>query len=511
MNRYRKLLLVALLALVGSDADEIDAKFEAALRTIVEDDVKAAMEFLTSDACAGRDTPQPGMFEACRYVANRFKECGLEPVDDQGTYLLDYGLGVFDAADSCSLIVVSANGGDLDLALRSDFVPAAASADGVVEGEIVFAGYGIKERKYRWDSYKRVDVKGKIAVVLALEPRVHSNDKKFFDGIEMTDVSSIRAKAAAAAEEGAIGLLVCAADDEQSKVWMSSQVPYYAGGGRSGGGGRFDIPVAVIPASIAEALLGTAPSELQEKIDKTKKPVGFLVEDKRVRLEVHLEEKSIPVPNVIARYPGQDPSLLGEVVVVGAHVDHVGVDDRGRVHRGADDNAGGVCGLLEVAEAFGREKPATRRSVIFIAFTGEEKGLLGSRAYVREPPIAIAQTYGMFNMDIIARGRPSAIEATPPPKGSFIDRLLKKAVKLSNCRLKVGDGGKEYFQRSDHYAFHEAGVPTIFFNEGSTTEDYHKWTDTPDKVDHEKVARVARLVFTLTYLSANSDLKGGLH
>src|SRR5690606_39123627 len=127
-----------------------------------------------------------------------------------------------------------------------------------------------------------------------------------------------------------------------------------------------------------------------------RKPDSFPVEA-RVRIEVVLSDSPRPVPQVAARFPGRDPERMGEIVVVGAHLDHVGMDDRGRVYHGADDNAGGVAGLLEVAQAFGVGKPATRRSVVFIAFTGEERGLLGSAAWCREPPIALSSHYGMIN------------------------------------------------------------------------------------------------------------------
>ncbi|MBI4880132.1 MAG: M20/M25/M40 family metallo-hydrolase [Planctomycetes bacterium] len=298
--------------------------------------------------------------------------------------------------------------------------------------------------------------------------------------------------------------------DEESGVWLKSQYPRHAGSGRRRAGQDLELPVALVSPAVAERIAGRPLLELRDEIDEKQSPRSFAVPQVRVRLEVRLAEKGISAANVVARYRGGDPELVGAAVVVGAHLDHIGVDDRGRVYRGADDNAAGVAALLEVAEAYATSKTATRRSIIFVAFTGEEKGLLGANAYVREPPVPITQTYAMINMDIISRGRKNAIEATPPPKASLLDQLLKKAVGLSDCGLKVGDGGKEFFQQSDHFAFHEAGVPTVFLNEGNDSEDLHRWTDTADKVLEEKVARVAKLAFALSYMAANSDLKGGL-
>ena len=502
-------LCSALLVVVPLQADDNAARLNQGLTTIQSKDVDAHIEFFTSDECAGRDTPQPGLTRACEYVAERFKEFGLEPLgEQQDSYQRHYGLSATDATDQTTLLIVSHQKEDLEGRLREDFIPAKHSAQGVAEGEVVFAGYGIKDKQYRWDSFKKVDVRGKVVVVLVREPRADSNTKNFFDGLEATDPSALRVKAEAAAEKGAVGLLVCAPSRQESKLWLNSQHPLYSSG--RGTPKPLAIPTAIIGFELAERILGTPPDRLRDAIDGKKRPGSFEVEGLRVRLEVELKEVNAPVANVVARYQGRDEKLFEEVVIVGAHLDHIGVDDRGRVYRGADDNAGGAAALLEVAEAFSKAQPVVRRSVIFIAFTGEEKGLLGANAYVKEPAVPMDMTYAMINMDIISRGRKTAIEATFPNEKGVLDKLIGQATKLSGCRLKVGRGGKEFFQRSDQYAFHQAGVPTVFFNEGATNEDYHRWSDTADKVIDDKVARVAKLGFTLAYLTANSDIKGGL-
>ncbi|MFG0320422.1 MAG: M20/M25/M40 family metallo-hydrolase [Planctomycetota bacterium JB042] len=505
-------LLAALLAplLLAPTSDEVDAGFEPALETVTDQDVRTHVDLLTRDVYAGRDTPQPGMVKACEYVAEQFSRYGLVPVGADDSFLVPYALNVRDVSPSTTFVLAGAQGDEL-ATLREEFVPAKASPSGTAEGDVVFCGYGIEERKYRWNSFKRVDVRGKIVVVLAREPRADDDNPRFFDGLEATEASSLSEKVKKAAELGAVGVVVSPATAEESGVWMNAQLPILAGrgGGRRGGPSELALPTVVVTLDLAERILGRSPTELRDRIDGRRKPDSFDV-DARIRLDLVVTEESRPVPQVAARYPGRDQELLGEVVVVGAHLDHVGMDDRGRVYNGADDNAGGVAGLLEVAQAFGEGKPSTRRSVVFIAFTGEERGLLGSYAWCREPPIAMSKHYGMINLDIISRGRKNAIEATPPPDKTFFDRLLSKAVKESNCRLKVGRGGKEYFQRSDQYPFHREGIPTVFFNEGKTNEDYHQPSDTADKLIEEKVAKVARLSFTLAYLAANSDLAGGL-
>lgn len=490
-------------------ADDVDAAFDAALETMSAQDVRTHVDLLTSDVYAGRDTPQPGMVKACEYVGEQFSRFGLVPVAEDGSFLVNYALSVRDADETCHLILAGQDG-DVEALLRTEYIPAKRSPEGTAEGDVVFCGYGIEERKYRWNSFKKVDVRGKIVVVLTREPRADDSNKRFFEGTEATESGGLAAKAKAAAELGAVGMVVCPVTPDESEVWMNAQLPIIASrGGRRGGPKMLALPTVVVTHAFGEKILGRSPTELRDRIDGRKKPDSFAVEA-RIRIDLAMSEASRAVPQVAARFPGRDQDLMGEIVVVGAHLDHVGMDDRGAVYNGADDNAGGVAGLLEVAQAFGEGKPQTRRSIVFIAFTGEERGLLGSYAWCKEPPIAVAKHYGMINMDIISRGRKTAIEATMPNESTFFDRLLSKAVSRSGCRLKVGRGGKEYFQRSDQYPFHREGIPTVFFNEGKTNEDYHQPTDTADKLIEEKVERVARLAFTLAYLSANSDLKGGL-
>jgi Zn-dependent M28 family amino/carboxypeptidase len=196
--------------------------------------------------------------------------------------------------------------------------------------------------------------------------------------------------------------------------------------------------------------------------------------------------------------------------VIGAHLDHIGVDDRGRIHHGADDNAGGSAAVLEIAEALGAAAPFLDRAVVVMWFTGEEKGLLGSRAFAANPTMPQAKIFAMINLDIIARGRPKAIEATQPNAPTMLTKLLPTAGRLSGANFKIGDGGKQFFERSDHFEFHKIGVPTVFFNEGETNADYHLWSDTGDKSLENKVAGVAKIALALGCLAANTEQKGGL-
>lgn len=492
----------------SSVAQESTPELSAALKTINGKDVQSTIDFLTSRECAGRDTAQVGLDRAVKFVTERFERLGLESVSDGGApFHAPWSVPVIDAAQ-CALELEGQRGAGTTWELRKDFVPAKNTPDGSVAGELVFVGFSVSERKFHWDDYAKVDAKRRVAIALLGEPGDGKN-KKFFDGAELTESASIQNKAKAAADAGAVGLILCPSSAEESDLWLGSQVPLVTQSGR-GGGAKLALPTVVVSLRVAEALLGEPADAVRERLVAKARTQSDVLENVSVRLDIAMTNRDAPVVNVLGRYRGRDPELAGDVVVIGAHLDHIGVDDRGRICHGADDNAGGVAAVLEIAEAFATAKPITKRSIVFMAFTGEEKGLLGSKAYCKDPLIPVARTYAMINLDIIARGRKNAIEATMPPGKSMIDRLLPAASRLSGANLKIGDGGNEYFQRSDQYSFHEVGIPTVFFNEGATNEDYHQPTDTADKVLEDKVAGVAKVSCTLAFLLANSDIKGGL-
>lgn len=491
-------------AAAGEAADA--AAIAGGLESITAAAVQATVDELTKDQYAGRDTPQRGLALACDYVAGRFRDLGLEPLGSKdGSYLRDYVLDVQDVAAGSTLVAAGQGLENDSFALGEAFLPAARTPAGAAEGELVFAGYAITEKKYRWDDFSGIAAKGKIAVALTREPRADAPSGKFFEGSEMTEASAVSAKAKNAAEQGAVGLILCPTSRDEERTWFHSQFPRIAGGGR-GAGEELALPTVLVTMDLAERLLGRSPASLREMLDAKGRSGSFAVPGVRAHFEVKLESHPQSVPNVVARLRGAGD----EVVVVGAHLDHIGVDERGRVYRGADDNAGGIASVLAVAEAFAKASVPMQRSIVFIAFTGEEKGLLGSAAYCRAPAVPAAKTFAMINLDIVTLGRPNAIEATFPSQTSALEKLLPAAVRISGCRLKVGRGGEQFFERSDQFSFHKVGIPTVFLNEGKVFDEiYHRWTDTPDRTLDDKVERVAKLAYALAYLAANSDASGG--
>jgi Zn-dependent M28 family amino/carboxypeptidase len=243
-------------------------------------------------------------------------------------------------------------------------------------------------------------------------------------------------------------------------------------------------------------------------MDKSAKTKRVDLEGVSIAFDVKTDKQTVEAHNLVGYLEGSDPELKKEVVVLGAHFDHLGMDARGRMAAGADDNASGSAALLEVAEALSLAKP--RRSIVIAGFSGEEDGLLGSRAFCEFPPIEKTSMIAMLNMDMIGRGKDSSVVVLGAEKLRDMEKFLDRGDKLAKTGIKkiVTNKGQELWQRSDHYSFYEAGVPVLFFFEAvpiTDNEDYHTWRDTPELVNIEKVTNTARLVYNTAWLIAQDD------
>jgi Zn-dependent M28 family amino/carboxypeptidase len=220
------------------------------------------------------------------------------------------------------------------------------------------------------------------------------------------------------------------------------------------------------------------------------------------------EQRSVPIDNIVGILKGRDETLAAEYVVIGAHYDHVGVDTRGRVGCGADDNASGVAAMLEIVSALAQAGP--RRSILACAFAAEEDGLIGSKALCDKLPVPRDKLVAMINLDMVGRGEAGEVAVLGLIENPKLEDVLERAKKLAPTKIKniVMRQGQDLFARSDHYSFHQIGVPVLFFFEGlpiDKNKDYHTWRDTIDLVDVDKIGRTARLVFNTAWLLADDD------
>lgn len=503
-----------LVPLLVPAAPRLEDPHDTGFDTITEDDVEAWLHELCTSPLEGRDSPSLGLEVAGDFLVERFEELGLESPEGIDEFRHPFSVSVSIPVESdCALSWSGPDGeGDDELAHGVDFV-AAPGCNGEASGRLVFAGYGIVDDREKYDDLRGVDVGGRIVVILEGEP----NHKRKFEGLEeVTERADLYNKLRDLHRERVAGVLVVrrfagedgADDDERPEVeglgyrhtwsyWLTAPPAQPA---------RIDFPVAEISLELASAMLGEDVAKLAERIDKSGKPASFETEDRRASVATRSAAGSATCHNVVGLLPGTD--LADEYVVVGAHYDHVGVDPRGRIGFGADDNASGTSALIEIAEALVAAGP--RRSVLLCAFAAEEDGLLGSAALAGDLPVSREAVVAMINLDMIGRGDAKEVAVLGTVENPELEGLLDRANRLGRTGIRkiVTGQGQELFQRSDHYSFHQVGIPVLFFFEGLPIEknkDYHTWRDTLDKLDLEKIARTARLAYNAAWLLANDD------
>ena len=478
-------------------------------------DIKAHESYLTSAECAGRDTPNKGLEHAAEYISNMHQSFGLEGAGPQGSFRHSFEVPVvtYDAED---YLAINTGSRDQDLYLFKpgvDFVPVRGSPSGEVEGEVVFAGYGIYDSDERYNDFQGVSVKNKVVLVLSHEPRQNKRGRAF-KGQEFTKHAAIDYKGVAAHKHGAKAVLVVLNPIHHQDLSLPNyELPRFARGDPPDNWGHeqprvkpAEIPVLFISGKVAEALVGVDQlRDRQKALDKKMRGNPQLLEGVTVRLKCTVKADKKKVDNVVAMIRGSDPKLKDQWIIVGAHYDHLGADAFGRLYHGADDNASGTSCLLEVAQSLGQAGVSPRRSVLFISFAGEEDGLLGAKGYVADPLFPLKDTVAMINMDMVGRGRPNDVDAVGMHLSKDFQGLVKKAISESRTRIRVGKEGMMFWLRSDQFPFYEAGIPALFFMEPDTHSDYHKITDTPDKIDTKKVAKVARVVSSLIWLISEQE------
>jgi peptidase M28-like protein/PA domain-containing protein len=485
---------------------------------------------------------------AARFLAARFRQIGLDPLGTDG-FLQPFAYGIRDLGPST--LALEVRGERTDVPLQELFLPLVGSPDGSFAGEAAFVGYGITAPECAWDDYAAIDVRGKVAVALRHEPFANREDASEWLGRRLTRHAAFAEKARNAARHGAVALVVVpsvasfprsreagrmpgrrfwrsrnpmgqllsgAADalpveelrrHNEEATELADEVFWLAQAQDSGR--RLPIPSLFLAAAGCAPLLD--PEGAEREILEAATPRSRALPGVRIEGTIATTGARKETANVVAFLRGSDPALAKELVVVGAHYDHVGKNEEGEVWNGADDNASGTAALLEIAAALASAPPP--RSVLFVAFGAEEVALLGSFYFVENPPIPVARIVAMVNCDMIGRGGEEDLKTSPDEASKanevFVSGLASSPV-LEPIVRKANQGidleitaSEKFFDRSDQAAFYAAGIPVLFFNTGEHG-DYHGPGDTADKLDYPKAARVARLalrcVSRLTSLAA---------
>lgn len=483
----------------------------------IQQDVK----YLASDALEGRLTGSKGATVAAGYIADEFRKVGLKPLARRAAanrtewrsspliYLQEFPYVSGVSLGKRNALTFGEDVAQLKLEAGPDWVPLGFSSSATVTGNAVFVGYGIMATELNYNDYSAVDANGRIVVALQGTPDGDNPHGQFarFEGV--------RWKAVAARNAGAKALILIARDNN-FKDDRLTKLAYDNSAGDAG------LPVIVLSRAAAERLLALSKLSLAdvEQSSITKLPNNSRGLAGEISLTTDIVRNETPAYNVVGMLEGSDPVLKNEVIIIGAHYDHLGRGGEGSgslaprsgdIHYGADDNASGTAGVLELARLFSAQKPRPKRTIVFMAFSGEEEGLLGSNYYVNHPLLPLANTVAMINMDMIGRMKDSRlIIGGVGTAKEWRDMMTTDADK--SFQLTLTEDG---FGPSDHSSFYAKQIPVLFFWTG-THNDYHKPSDTFDKINYDDEARilemVARIVNQLdaadkrvTYTTAKSD------
>ncbi len=527
---HHGLLIAALLTAVAVAAQTtMPAPGNASIRAT---DLERDLRSLAGDAMQGRLTDTDGNRQAAEFVSSRFARLGLVPAGSDGTYFHRFDLMTTRLGDDNRLRMI---GLPLpDARLGSEFYPDPASASGESGGAIVFVGFGIAAPALGHDDYRTVDLDGKVALVLNHEPGEFDPDSPFSGEVTSEESRSVR-KILTAQAQGATAVLIApdlhkhthqrGLSQPMSSIWpaRSPRVPRYqlASWLRA-----VRIPVVRISADLAERI-GAAAGRPFEALAATAEHHGGIdaVEflGPRVEIATSIERRTVANRNVVGLVEGTDPQRKHEWIIVSAHSDHEGTTGD-RIFNGADDDASGVAGVTEIAEAYAvaaSEGLRPQRSILFAAWNSEEQGALGSWAYPLAPLQPLAQTVAVLNMDMIGRN-----EEIQPAGGPRFRRLapqtaesnrnavnilgysrspdLRRAVDRANdvtdleLKFRYDRNRSNLLRRSDQWPFLYRGVPALFIHTG-LHPDCHTELDRADKINYEKMTRIVRMVHQLSW------------
>jgi hypothetical protein len=543
------------LGLLCAAAIALEAQDRAPANDLItKQALKADLFFLASDNLQGRLTNTPGNRIAADWIAQRFERMGLAPGAADGSYFQKYDLMVATLGPLERNTLALA--GDLMATMEygRDFYPHRFSATASATGELVFAGFGITSPERDYDDYKGDAVRGRIALVLDHEPG-ERDPASPFDGIVTADAASAQRKAQFAQDRGAIGILFVS--DVHNHPPSSPAATSAGRGGAPAPPGSLEnaargaypatpprierftlaswvekirIPAIQISTPTAEALVkgsGRTLAQLAAASETERGITPVPLPGLRVRLSAAVNRQRIPDRNVLGLIEGSDPRLKDELVIVCAHYDHDGADGE-RIFNGADDDGSGIVALVEIAEAYAqaaKEGKRPKRSVLFAAWNSEERGLLGAWAYTEAPTRPLDRIVAVLNMDMLGRneevppeggGRFRGLQPqTAESNGNAINVIgtsrsadMKAAADAANrpfglqLKYRYDNNASQLMRRSDHWPFLNRGVPGVWFHTG-LHPDYHTTQDRPERINYDKMERIARMIHQMSWDLAN--------
>lgn len=536
MNKTRPLLLALLVASVLHAQERAPGN-----DTIRKEALRSDLFFLASDEMRGRLTDSPENRLAAQYIRSRFERMGLKPAGRDGSFFQPYNLVTMTLGEPNGLEVEQGGGATLRLRVGQDYYPQRISASGRVRAPLVFVGFGLSSPALGYDDYQG-DVKGTIVLAIEHEPGERDPNSPF-EGVISTEAASPLRKALAAQEKGAAGILFVADVhnhpgpsnfEAAARTYWPEKPPRIQSYTLASWVDRVRIPVAQISPALAATLVrgsGRSFADLSRSAETARGLAPVAIPGPQIDLAVSVDRHIVPDQNVVAAIEGADARLKDEWVILCAHFDHNGGDGP-QILNGADDNGSGTIALLEIAEAYAqaaREGRRPRRSVLFAAWNSEERGLLGAWAYAEQPLVPLANTVAVLNMDMVGRNEEvpegggtrfrgleiqtaqsnnNAVNLLGHSRVPDLRAIVEKANKGIGLDLKqrYDNNSSQLLRRSDHWPFLQHEVPAIGFATG-LHPDYHTVYDRPEKINYDKLTKIARLVHQASWDLATGDAR----
>jgi hypothetical protein len=525
----------------GASAQSVPERMRVGFESILPDDSQSYLEFIAADELEGRDTPSKGLTIAKRYIESLYRTWGVQPAGDPAGSIRSYRQQI--------PVVIKEYGQDTFMEVRSgglarkffidtDFSCSnGADFSGTIEGPVVFAGYGLSAPDVGYDDFANLDVKGKIVVIAAGKPGGPDADTVFNRPENRARFAGQRTPAENCARllarKGALALVII----DGSRGRALSPHGYIRGDRIRSAGKRVFSPALSLAdpmapsfwasPEVAEAIFsssGRSFAEAKRAIDSRIRPNSL--DFSGVTLAIGLDVRRTPslTANLLGLIEGSDPELRNEFVVIGAHLDHVGMNAEGYVFNGSDDNGSGSVGVLQVAKALARNPVKPKRSILFAHWTGEEKGLIGSGYFVQFPTVPLGSVVANINLDMISRDTPLGVvketardfDIDPAaldrledlPETTVMAFTSAPAPALADMSVRLGrdHGGLQVVPlpsfpmlgNSDHYFFCLKKIPAVFFYTGGHRE-LHQPGDTADKMNKTKMSRIVRLTYLLAF------------
>ena len=524
----------AAASLLGND--ELKERLQPALEAITPDGLLAHIKVLASDEFEGRAPGSKGEDLSVKYITDQFKKIGVKPGNPDGTYTQDVPLAGIKSEPRMSFVI-----GDkaMDLKYPDDFVASSARLQPEIKiekSDLVFVGYGVVAPEFGWDDYKNVDVRGKTLLMLIGDPPVPDPkdpsklDDKIFKGKAMTYYGRWTYKYEIAAQKGAAAAIIIHETEPAAYPWQVVRSSWSKENFELDNANKNMDAVSArswITLDVAKKLLADCGQDFDNlKKSAITKEFRSVVLNAKANIAIAQQIRSFKSHNVIGKLEGSDSKLRDEYIIYTAHWDHLGRHPElqgDQIFNGAIDNASGVASVIELAGAFSKLNPPPKRSVLFMATTAEEAGLLGAKFYAEHPLYPLEKTLADINLDSMnVWGKARDIEDLSLGFSTLDDLLAAAAKQQGRSAIPDSRPDKGKIYRADNFEFSKAGLPSLYIGKGEhllsrpetaplrsdefDSTDYHQITDEvhPDW-DLSGAVQDVQLVFEVGYQVANGD------